>query len=107
MKKVFALVAFALCVIPQISHAEEQLHQRVRYKLHAGDVIALDYRYTPEFNQTVTIQPDGYVTLNVVGAIKVAGLTVDEAHDQIVSQASSRLNKPELGITLKDFQHPY
>jgi polysaccharide biosynthesis/export protein len=106
MKKVFALVAFALCVIPQISHAEEQLHQRVRYKLHSGDVITLDYRYTPEFNQTVTIQPDGYVTLNIVGDVKVADLTLDEVHDQILKMASSRLNHPELNLTLKDFEHP-
>jgi polysaccharide export outer membrane protein len=106
MKKVFALIAFALCVTPQISHAEEQLHQRVRYKLHSGDVITLDYRYTPEFNQTVTIQPDGYVTLNIVGDVKVADLTLDEVHDQILKMAASRLNHPELNLTLKDFEHP-
>jgi polysaccharide export outer membrane protein len=107
MTRVLIVALTALSSLQLIASGDDQLHHRPRYILHAGDVIALDYRYTPEFNQTVTIQPDGYVTLNVVGAIKVAGLTVDEAHDQIVSQASSRLNKPELGITLKDFQHPY
>jgi protein involved in polysaccharide export with SLBB domain len=32
-----------------------------RYQLVSGDVLDVIYRYTPEFNQTVTIQPDGYV----------------------------------------------
>ena len=107
MKKAFVILTFVSCFIPQISHADEQLHQRTRYTLHAGDVISLDYRYTPEFNQTVTIQPDGYVTLDIVGDLKIAGLTLDEVHDQIVKMASSRLNHPELNLTLKDFEHPY
>jgi polysaccharide export outer membrane protein len=107
MKKTFVIFAFVFCFISQISHADEQLHQRPRYALHAGDVISLDYRYTPEFNQTVTIQPDGYVTLDIVGDVKIAGLTLDEVHDQIVKLASSRLNHPELNLTLKDFEHPY
>jgi polysaccharide export outer membrane protein len=87
--------------------ADEQLHQRTRYTLHAGDVITLDYRYTPEFNQTVTIQPDGYVTLDVVGEMKVSGLTLEQAHDEVIKQASVRLNHPELNLALKDFEHPY
>lgn len=107
MKTVLAVVTLAVCFIPRISHADQQLHQRQRYVLHPSDVITLDYRYTPEFNQTVTVQPDGYVTLNIVGDIKVAGLTLDEVHDQIIKLASSRLNHPELNLTLKDFEHPY
>jgi polysaccharide export outer membrane protein len=107
MKKAFVILTFLFCFIPRISHADEQLHQRPRYTLHAGDVISLDYRYTPEFNQTVTIQPDGYVTLDIVGDVKISGLTLDDVHDQIVKMASSRLNHPELNLTLKDFEHPY
>ena len=107
MGKIFSLMIVAFCFTPQISRADDQLHQRPRYILHAGDVITLDYRYTPEFNQTVAIQPDGYVTLNVVGDIKVAGSTLDEVHDQIIKLASNRLNHPELNLTLKDFEHPY
>lgn len=107
MTKAFVILTIVFCFIPRISHADEQLHQRTRYILHAGDVVSLDYRYTPEFNQTVTIQPDGYVTLDIVGDVKIAGLTLDEVHDQIIKMASSRLNHPELNLTLKDFEHPY
>jgi polysaccharide biosynthesis/export protein len=107
MRTIFTGITLAICFATQVSHADDKLHERPRYTLHAGDVITLDYRYTPEFNQTVTIQPDGYVTLNIVGDIKVAGATLDQAHDQIVKAASDRLNHPELNLTLKDFEHPY
>jgi len=84
-----------------------QLHQRQSYTLHVGDIISLDYRLTPEFNQTVTVEPDGCVDLEIVGNIKVGGLTLNQVHDRIVALASSQLNHPELAITLKQFQQPY
>jgi polysaccharide export outer membrane protein len=77
------------------------------YTLHTGDVIVLNYRYTPEFDQTVTVQPDGCVDLNVVGYIKVADMTMNQVHDRIVGIASKELNHPDLTITLKEFQQPY
>ena len=107
MTRASILLFVALLSLELMTRADDQLHQRPRYTLHTGDELSLEYRYTPEFNQTVTVQPDGYINLNIIGNIKVDGLTVSEVHDQIVTLASSRLNHPELNITLKDFQHPY
>lgn len=84
-----------------------RLHSRDRYHLHTGDTLLLEYRLSPELNQTVTVGPDGYVDLNVAGPAKLEGLTLTEAHDLIVRLASARLNSPELNIELKDFQRPY
>jgi polysaccharide export outer membrane protein len=107
MKKSLIILVVTFSCMELAAFADEQLHQRPRYTLHTGDVVYLDYRFTPEFNQTVTVQPDGYIALQLVGNIKVTGLTVSEVHDQIVKLASSRLNNPELTVTLKDFQRPY
>jgi polysaccharide export outer membrane protein len=86
---------------------QPQLRHRPRYTLRAGDVLELQYRYTPEFNQTVTVLPDGYINLNLVGDVRVSDLTVAQAHDLIVEKASARLNDPELNLILKQFQQPY
>jgi polysaccharide export outer membrane protein len=106
-KVIITAVIIGLFVSPIASMANDQLHKRPRYTLHTGDVISLDYRYTPEFNQSVTVQPDGYVTLNIVGDIKATNVTLDDLHDEIVRSASIRLNHPELSISLKQFQPPY
>jgi polysaccharide export outer membrane protein len=100
-----ALCAF-FCICASLALADDQLHTRPRYRLHPGDVIALSYRYTPDFDQTVTIEPDGYVTLNLVGSLKLADLTMDEARDLILKKAGERLNAPELNLVLKEFQQP-
>jgi polysaccharide export outer membrane protein len=96
-----------LLLLPIIARGSDQLHHRPIYTLHVGDVIILNYRFTPEFDQTVTVQPDGTVSVNIVGSIKVAGLSVDEARQRIVEKASVNLNHPELTITLQQFELPY
>src|SRR5688572_13077773 len=32
-----------------------------RYRLRAGDVVELNFPFVPAFNQTLTVQPDGYL----------------------------------------------
>jgi polysaccharide export outer membrane protein len=78
-----------------------------RYKLTAGDVLDIQYRYTPEFNQTLLVQPDGYISLEIGGDVKVAGRTLQEVRSLILAKARLRLESPEVIVVLKEFQKPY
>lgn len=100
-------VSLMVLIAAGVAHAEQGLKTRPRYLLRPGDTLDLQYRLTPEFNQTVMVQPDGYVNLNVAGTLQVSGLTVDQAHDLIVSKASAKLKDPELNLVLESFTHPY
>jgi len=77
------------------------------YKLQPSDVLNLEYEYTPEYNQVATIEPDGTVRLKLLGSVKVAGKSLDEATEAIRQKASLSLNKPEITLTLKDFVKPH
>ena len=102
-----AFLLSALLIAGLTTAGAQQLKTRPQYQIQPGDVMEVHYRYTPEYDQTVTVQPDGYITLNLVGNVKVSQSTVDEARMAIIKQASERLNQPEVSITLKDFQKPY
>jgi polysaccharide export outer membrane protein len=78
-----------------------------RYRLQPGDVLEVQFRYSPEFNQTVTVQPDGYVSLEIGGDIKVAGMTIEQTRLAILKKASTRLQDPVATVILKEFQKPY
>lgn len=78
-----------------------------RYKLKATDVLDIQYRYTPEFNQTISVQPDGFISLSIVGDVRVGGLTVNEARTAVLTKAKERLTDPEVAIALKEFEKPY
>jgi polysaccharide export outer membrane protein len=106
MKTLYALCLFVSLVAA--AYAEDPtLHARTRYTLHPGDTVDLVLRFTPEYNQTLIVQPDGYVNVTPVGDVKIAGLTLENAHDAIVQKLLLRLNAPDLNLVLKDFQHPY
>jgi polysaccharide export outer membrane protein len=78
-----------------------------RYELRAGDVFDLTFEFSPEFNQTVAVQPDGFVTLREIGDIHVAGQTVPELTSTIKTAYSKILNDPVISLVLKDFEKPY
>jgi polysaccharide biosynthesis/export protein len=109
MKYAYCLICFALLLLAAASVPAQdvELRHRPRYTLRPGDVLELQYRYTPELNQTVTVLPDGYVNLNLVGDVRLNDLTVTQAHDLIVQKVSAKLNDPELNLVLKTFQQPY
>jgi polysaccharide biosynthesis/export protein len=78
-----------------------------RYHLHTGDVLGLTYRYSPEYDATATVQPDGYADFPMLGELKLSGLTVDQARESILAEANKRLNDPEISVILKEFEKPY
>ncbi len=49
-----------------------------RYQVQRDDVMLITFALSPELNQQVTIQPDGYINLQNVGSLYVQGMTVPE-----------------------------
>ncbi len=91
-----------------VSPADANFQQRrPRYRLEAGDAFDISFELNPEFNQTVTVQPDGYITLRGVGDIAVKGQTVPELTEALRTAYSKILNDPLISVVLKDFEKPY
>ena len=84
------------------------LQQRFpRYRLRAGDVLDLNFPFTPEFNQTVTVQPDGYISLRGGGDLHIQDKTVPELSEAVRGAYSKILRDPVITVELKDFEKPY
>lgn len=78
-----------------------------RYQLCKGDTFDLTFPFSPEFNQTVTIHPDGFITLNNLGDLYVAGKTVPELRELLKTAYGKILHDPVITVVLKDFEKPY
>jgi polysaccharide biosynthesis/export protein len=78
-----------------------------RYKVCLDDVLLLSFPLSPELNQRVTVQPDGFIILPTVGAIHVAGLTVAEVADAVKKAYVGTLHDPIVDVDLADFQRPF
>jgi len=78
-----------------------------RYQLSVGDTLDINFRFTPEFNQTATIQPDGYISLRDISDLRAAGRTVPELTELLKKRYSRILHDPVLTVTLTQFEKPY
>ncbi len=87
--------------------AAELQHRGERYRLCPSDVISLTFPITPEFDQTVSIEPDGYVNLTGAGDVHLAGLTTAESAAAVKAAYASVLHEPIVTVALKEFNKPY
>jgi polysaccharide export outer membrane protein len=112
-RNLILVITIFILALPLVARAQVQRPPRLttvteeRYRLQPGDVLEVQFRYSPEFNQTVTVQPDGYISLEVGGDLKVAGMTVEETRRIILRKAAERLQDPVATVVLKEFQRPY
>jgi len=78
-----------------------------RYRINMSDVLMITFALSPEFNQKVTVAPDGYIGLQSADNIYVLGLTVPQTVDAIKRAYATTLHDPIITVDLVDFQRAY
>jgi len=89
------------------SSSDEMGKRRPLYRLQPSDQLDVSFTFSPEFDQTVSVQPDGFITLRGLDDLYVAGMTLGEVREKVCLAYSGVLHEPEVTVTLKDFEKPY
>jgi polysaccharide export outer membrane protein len=89
------------------SYQADLLYANSRYRLCVSDVVSLKFPHAPEFNQTVSVEPGGYVTLTGAVSMRVEGLTTPELAEAIELEYSKILRDPAVTVELKEFNKPF
>lgn len=89
------------------SSPDEMGNRRPLYRLRKSDVIEIKFNFASEYDQTLSVQPDGFVTLRGLNELYVEGLTLAELRSAIRQGYATTLHEPEVTITLRDFEKPY
>ncbi|MGA6984847.1 MAG: polysaccharide biosynthesis/export family protein [Terriglobales bacterium] len=77
------------------------------YRLSKSDSVDINFTFSPDFNQTLTVLPDGFVALKGAGTLLAEGLTVPQMQQAVAHAYRGFLREPEVTVTLKDFDKPY
>ena len=77
------------------------------YRFVKSDTFDLSFTFSPDFNQTVTIQPDGFVALKGAGTLFCEGLTIPQVQAAVADAYRGFLHEPEVTIQLKEFDKPF
>lgn len=81
--------------------------RRPLYRLHRSDIVEVHFTFSPEFDQTASVQPDGLLVLLGGGPILAEGQTIEELIKAIQRAYSSILRDPQVTVALKDFEKPF
>lgn len=81
--------------------------RKPRYRIQPNDVLDISFRFTPEFDQTVTVQPDGFIPLVGAGDLYIVSMTVEEARAAARKTYAAKLKDPVITMRLKEFRKPF
>lgn len=73
------------------------------YRLQVGDQLDVKFFYHPELNESVTVRPDGRISLQLVQELKAVGLTPQQLTEKLTKAYSAELEKPSITVIVKAF----
>ena len=72
---------------------------RTPYKLNVGDMVRVESFTDPDLNRDLMIEPDGMVTLRLLGQVHAAGRTVTQLRDALDDQYKRYYKVPSITVT--------
>jgi polysaccharide biosynthesis/export protein len=106
MKSVIVLLALVLiapCTRAQTAGVNNQPAQ-VPVLITPGDLLTISVYDSPDLSQDVRVESGGEVTLNLLGSVRLAGMTAQQASKWIASEYRERkyFNAAEVSILIKE-----
>ncbi len=74
-----------------------------QYIIQKGDELEIKFFYSSDLNQTVTVRPDGRISLPLLHDIPAATLTTNELTEVLTNKFSKTLNNPEISVIVRSF----
>ncbi len=72
---------------------------RTQYKLNVGDEVRVESFSDPELNRSVILQPDGMITLRLLGEVHAAGRTITQLRDTLEELYTKYYKVPSITVT--------
>lgn len=104
MLKICSLFLFLFALLVPVT---AQAANTQTYKIRIGDKLSVKFLYHPELNEaSVTVRPDGLISLQLIEEIPANGLTATELTAALLKSYREVLLNPVITVTVVDFVPP-
>lgn len=79
------------------------VNERAFEEIWPGDVLEVRHRNTPELDATVTVRPDGGISLPLAGQVRAAGRTPAELEIEIELACAREVIRPDVTVIVTEF----
>jgi protein involved in polysaccharide export with SLBB domain len=73
------------------------------YRVQVGDALDIKLFYHPELNESVTVRPDGRISLQLVHEVQAAGLTPEQLRQHLRDKYAAQISQPEIAVIVRSF----
>jgi protein involved in polysaccharide export with SLBB domain len=88
---------------PQIAPGDSPESAPAPYIIQPEDKLDIKFFFNSELNETVTVRPDGKISLQFVDEVQAAGLKPSELDDILTKKYASQFAKPDLTVIVRTF----
>ena len=74
------------------------------YLIQPGDQLDIKFFYNPELNESVTVRPDGKISLQLVDEVEASGLKPSQLDAELTEKYAHELKKPTIAVIVKSFE---
>ncbi len=73
------------------------------YRVQTNDVLEFLFFKNTELNQTQTVGPDGMISLQLIGSIRVVDRTIDDITNEVTRLYAKELVHPQVTVAIKEY----
>jgi polysaccharide export outer membrane protein len=96
------LFAVSLALQAQEEAQEEAQESAEAFRIGAGDKLRIDVFKEPDLSGSVTVRPDGVISMAVVGDFKAAGLTPEDLQTQLAAALGEYITAPTVTVIVEE-----
>lgn len=74
--------------------------------LREGDVVMVSFPSSPNLDSTQAIRRDGKISLQLVGDVQAAGLTIDQLQDSLIKLYAPQIGSKQVTVELQSSSFP-
>jgi protein involved in polysaccharide export with SLBB domain len=89
--------------IPVPEYAPPRVEDMPDYRINFGDVLEFKFFNNDRFNETVTVRPDGRISLQRLGDLLVLGRTPEEVDSVVTAAYAAIIISPDVTVFLREF----
>lgn len=73
------------------------------YLIQPGDQLDIKFFYNPELNESVTVRPDGMISLQLIDEVQVSGKAPSQLDEILTEKYAHELRKPMVTVIVRTF----
>ena len=83
--------------------AQANTYPQKAYRIQVGDDLEIRFFYNSELNDKVTVRPDGYISLQLIGEVMVLDMTPGELTSLLQQRYEQMIQRTAITVTVRGF----